>query len=38
MMEPAVMAWWAAAVAITREEPGTGCASQTPTGLNVLFP
>ncbi len=37
-MEPAVMAWCAAAVAMTFDEPGTGRASHVPTGLNVLFP
>ncbi len=38
MIDPAVMAWCAAAVAITRSEFGTGRASHTPTGLNVLLP
>lgn len=38
MTEPAVMAWWAAAVAMMRFDPGTACGSQMPTGLKVALP
>ena len=38
MIEPAVMAWCAAAVAMMRREPGTCRASHVPTGLKVLLP
>ena len=38
MIDPAVMAWWAAAVAMIRLDRGTWRGSQVPTGLKVLLP